>query len=169
MHTCSIFAKNCFHLESDAIDKYNKYKTQMKVTETLQMYRYPRTVQLEILQMYRIDYLLQRHINSSVREATRECVSKWIGLWTTKYRFGTSRKFCHCIGRDHTTCSFLSCEVVIGPNHLWLVTSFKAEATDVASSAYTHCLNRLDGGRSGFSRSSPKRTSKSEISSNNVA
>ena len=99
---------NCFHLESDAIDKYNKYKTQMKVTETLQMYRYPRTVQLEILQMYRIDYLLQGHINSSVREATRECVSKWIRVWTTKYRFGTSRKFCHCIGRDHTMCSFVS-------------------------------------------------------------
>ena len=80
----------------------------MKVTETLQMYRYPITVQLEILQTYRIDYLLQRHINSAVKEATRECVSKWIGLWTTKYRFGTSRKFCHCIGRDHTMRSFLS-------------------------------------------------------------
>lgn len=52
----------------------------MKVTETLEMYRYPRTVQLEILQMYRMDYLLQGHINSAVREVTRECVSKWIVL-----------------------------------------------------------------------------------------
>ena len=52
----------------------------MKVTETLEMYRCPRTVQLEILQMYRMDYLLQGHINSAVREVNRECVSKWIVL-----------------------------------------------------------------------------------------
>ena len=53
----------------------------------------------------------------------------------------------------------LSGEVVMGPNHLWLVTSFKVEAADVASSPYAQCLNRLDGGRSGFSGSSPKRDS----------
>ena len=44
----------------------------------------------------------------------------------------------------------LSGEVVIGPNRLWLVTSFNAEAADVASSAYAQCLNRLNVGRSGF-------------------
>ena len=77
---CQSSIQNCLYLESYAIYKYNKYKPQMKVTETLQMYRSPRTVQLEIVQMYRIDYLLQRHINSAVREATRECASKWIGL-----------------------------------------------------------------------------------------
>ena len=63
----------------------------------------------------------------------------------------------------------LSGEVVIGPNHLWLITSFKAEAADVASSAYVQCLNHLDSGRSGFSGLSSKRTSKSEILSNNIA
>ena len=41
----------------------------------------------------------------------------------------------HSIGRDYTTHSFLSGEVVIGPNRLWLITSFKAKAADVASSA----------------------------------
>ena len=49
----------------------------------------------------------------------------------------------------HTAFS-LSGKVVIGPNRLWLVTSFKAEAADVTSSAYAQCLNRLNGGRSGF-------------------
>jgi len=45
-----------------------------KVAETLQMYRYSTTVQLGTLQM---DDLLQRNINSEIREATRECMSKW--------------------------------------------------------------------------------------------
>ena len=71
MHTCSILAKvHCRIVESYAIDKYNKYKPQMK--EALQMYRYPRAVQLERFYKERIDYLLQRHVNSAVREATRD-------------------------------------------------------------------------------------------------
>ena len=57
----------------------------------------------------------------------------------------------------------LSGEVVIGANHL-----SKWKPTDVTSSAYAQCLNRLDSGHSGFRGSSPKRTSKSEILSNNV-
>jgi len=61
----------------------------MKVTETLRMYRYPRTVQFRL----------------------------------------------YSIGWDHTTRSFLSGEVVIGPNRLCLVTSFKVKGADVASLA----------------------------------
>ena len=45
--------------------------------EALQMYRHPRAVQLERFYkctdiQERIDYLLQRHVNSAVREATRD-------------------------------------------------------------------------------------------------
>ena len=168
MHTCSIFAK--VHYRIVVCCAIDKYKPQKKVTETLQMYRYPRTVQLEILQMYRIDYLLQRHINSAVREATREHVSKWIGLWSTKYRFGTSRKFCHCIGRDHTTHSFLSLwrgsdrfkRFVVG--HIFQSRSCKRCLLGIRT-----VLELLRRWSLWLQQTSPKRSSKSEIPSNNVA